>query len=101
MAYKNNGYARGKIITITFGIQNYTYNVTDSFEDPVNHIRYEALTDTQFARLSSREYELRRNAFVNYIYSLHEGLEEECPDLTLGSLIHDPISCPIDTEGRV
>ncbi|MBR4137846.1 MAG: hypothetical protein IKU05_05485 [Bacteroidales bacterium] len=101
MAYKNNGYARNKVLTITLGSQTYSYDITVSFEDPDNNVRYDDLTDTQFARLSNREYERRIAAFINYVNSLHDGLHDACPNLTLGSLVHDPVSCPIDAEGRV
>ena len=95
MAYINNGYARKKTLTVTYGSQTYTYRITDSFVDTANNVGYSALLDKDFARMSNRDYETRRRAFILYVYSLHSGLQEACPDLTLGSYEQNLSLCPI------
>jgi len=95
MAYINNGYARKKTLAVIYGSQTYTYSITGAFTDPDTSTSYTALSDTQFARLSARDYETRRRAFVRYVYSLHSGLEDACSDLTLGSYEQNLTLCPV------
>lgn len=93
MAYENTGYARKKTITITKGSAVNTYRITASFAH--NNTLYPSLTDDEFAKLSNSDYEARRTAFVNHLYSLHDGLQTDCPDLTINSVEHDTINCPL------
>lgn len=93
MAYENTGYVRKKTITITKGSAVYRHDITAQFS--YNNTLYQALTDDAFAKLSSADYETRRMAFVNHIYSLYEGLETDCPDLTINSVEYNSIMCPL------
>lgn len=93
MAYENTGYARKKTITITKGSAVNTYRITASFSH--NNTLYPSLTDDEFAKLSNSDYETRRTAFVNHLYSLHDGLEADCPDLTVGSVQYNTQLCPL------
>ena len=94
MAYINNGYARKKTLAVTYGSQTYTYRITDAFKGADN-VKYDALSDRDFARMSNGDYETRRRAFILYVYSLHSGLQEACTDLTLGSHEQNLALCPV------
>lgn len=93
MAYENTGYARNKTITITKGSAVNTHSITAPFTHGSKN--YPALTDDAFAKLSVSDYETRRTAFANHLYSLYEGLETDCPDLTVGSVTYNPQMCPL------
>ncbi len=93
MAYHNTGYARRKILTVTKGDYNQEYNICSGFT--VGGTSYLALSDDEFARLTDAQYEARRTAFITYVYSQEDGLQSDCPDLTLDSVIYDPVSCPL------
>lgn len=95
MAYANTGYARCKTLAITKGDASKPYRITDKFT--YQTAEYPALTDDEFAKLSESEYNRRRSAFISYMYATHEGLQSDCPDMTLGSLIYDVTLCPIQT----
>lgn len=96
MAYHNTGYARKKMLNVSKGDYSQQYNICSSFTEPgVGGATYVALSDDQFAKLSDSEYEARREAFIKYVYSLESGLEDDCPDLTQGSVVYDPVSCPL------
>lgn len=90
MAYSNTGYARCKTLTIVKGDESKSFKITDGFSS-----KYTALTDDQFAKMTDSAYEQRRTAFIDYIYSEYEGLEEDCPDLTINSCIYNVELCPI------
>lgn len=93
MAYENTGYARKKTITITKGSTVNTYSITASFS--YNKTLYPSLTDDEFAKLSNSDYEARLTAFVKHLYSLYEGLEADCPDLTIDTVTYEPQMCPL------
>ena len=100
MAYNYNGYARKKILTVRKGDNTPTsYNICASFTDPrTGGITYGALSNDAFARLSDSDYQLRREAFIAYVYSLEEGLDADCPDLESGSVVYDAVSCPLQVQ---
>ena len=50
------------------------------------------------ASLSDGEYEARLSDFCNYVYSEEDGLQTDCPDLTVGSVVYDPVSCPLPVQ---
>lgn len=93
MGYQNTGYARKKTLTITKGSTTTNYNITASFT--YGGATYPALTDDKFAKLSNADYEARRTAFIRYVYGLHSGLQTDCPDLTVGSVEYNTMSCPL------
>ena len=97
MAYKNTGYARNKTLTVTKGDYSQSYNITTGFTAP-NETVYKSLSDDEFAKLTTAEYERRRTDFIAYVCALEDGLSTDCPDLTTGSVIYDPASCPIVTS---
>lgn len=93
MAYINTGYARYKTLVITKGQTNASYEITASFT--YGATTYPELTNDQFALLSDSDYDARRTAFINYVYSQHDGLQSDCPDMTQGSVVYDVTLCPI------
>jgi hypothetical protein len=95
MAYQNTGYARNKTLTITKGIYEQSYTITDGFIDPSNSAEHEALTHQDFQRLTEEDYQIRLQAFIRYVYSLENGLQTDCPNLTSGSVVYDTVSCPV------
>lgn len=95
MAYQNTGYARNKTLTVTKGAYEQSYTITNSFTDPSDSTEYEALTNQAFQRLTETEYQIRLQAFIRYVYSLENGLQTDCPDLTRGSVEYNPTMCPI------
>ena len=95
MAYQNTGYARNTVLTVTKGEHEQSYDITNSFTDPSNSAEFEALTIQAFQRLSDEEYKLRLEAFIRHVYSLEDGLQADCPDLTQGSVEYNPTMCPI------
>lgn len=94
MAFQNTGYARNKTLTVTKGDYSHSYNITDGFTAPIGG-SYRAISNEAFARLTDGEYEQRRSDFIAYVCMLEEGLQSDCPDLTTGSVVYDPVSCPI------
>lgn len=94
MAYHYTGIARRKILTVTKGSYSQSYNICSSFT--INEKTYPALSDDEFARLSQGEYEARLDDFCDYVYDEEDGLQADCPDLTSGSTISDPVSCPVN-----
>lgn len=96
MAYHNTGYARRKILTVTKGAYNQEYNICSGFIDDGK--TYPPLSDDEFARLTNGEYEARLAAFCSYVYGQEDGLQADCPDLTQGSIVYDPVSCPLTVQ---
>ncbi len=92
--YQNTGYARNKTLTITRGaLYMQPYDIAAGFT--WGQTTYPSLSDEGFARLSDDEYERRLADFVQYVYSLEDGLQTDCPDLTIGSVVYDPEHCQI------
>jgi hypothetical protein len=100
MAYQNTGYARNKTLTVTKGEYERSYNITDSFTDPANSEEYGALSNQAFQRLNEEEYQIRLQAFIRYVYSLENGLQADCPDLTVGSVEYNPTMCPVPIQAE-
>lgn len=101
MAYHNTGYARRKILTVTKGDYNQEYNICAGFtgtSGATDPVQYPALSDDAFARLTDAEYNARLAAFCNYVYGQEDGLQADCPDLTQGSVVYDPVSCPLPVQ---
>lgn len=98
MAYQNTGYARNKTLIVTKGEYEQSYTITDAFTDPSNATDYDALTDQAFQRLTEAEYNIRLQAFIRHVYSQEDGLQTDCPDLTLGSVIYDPDHCQVPVQ---
>ena len=96
MAYQNTGYARRKILTVTKGDYSQEYNFCTGFT--YNGKAYPSLSDEEFARLNEGEYQARLADFCNYVYGEEDGLEADCPDLTQGSVVYDPVSCPLPIQ---
>ena len=101
MAYQNTGYARNRTLTVSKGSYEQSYNITDSFTDPSNSEEYEALTNQAFQRLTEEDYQIRLQAFIRYVYSLENGLQADCPDLTAGSVEYNPTMCPVPIQAEV
>ena len=98
MAYQNTGYARNKTLTVSKGDYEQSYDITGSFVDPANSETYQALTNSAFQRLTEAEYQIRLQAFVRHVYSLEDGLQADCPNLTQGSVEYNPTMCPVPAQ---
>lgn len=96
MAYHNTGYARRKKLTVTKGDYSHEYNICTGFT--YNNKVYPSLSDEEFARLTDGEYQARLTDFCNYVYGEEDGLQTDCPDLTVGSVVYDPVSCPLPVQ---
>lgn len=93
MAYVNNGWTRKKKLTLTKGTYTRTYVFTNKFVHAGK--TYQQISDTVFQQMPEADYEIRRAAFIAYVYSLEAGLESDCPDMTIGSTESNPFMCPI------
>lgn len=99
MAYINTGYARYAKLTITKG--DYTshprYDLRSGFT--YGNTIYPSLSDDGFAQLSDGDYERRRADFIAYVYSEEPGLQDDCPDMTQGSVEYDTELCKLPNLG--
>lgn len=98
MAYQNTGYARNTTLTVTKGDYSQSYNITEVFTDPTTSTSYGSLSLQEFQRLTEAEYQIRLQAFIRHVFSLEDGLENDCPNLAQGSVVYDPDSCPVPTQ---
>lgn len=96
MAYVNTGDARNKTLTVTKGTYSHDYDLCAGFTAPDSRV-YPSLSDDGFGQLSLSDYETRLRAFIEYVCSIETGLATDCPDMTIGSVIYDPVSCPLPT----
>jgi hypothetical protein len=94
MSYQNTGYTRKKVLTVTKGDHTANYDITVSFTPPGGKT-YGELTTAEFGQLTDTQYQTRLAAFCQYVYSLEDGLQADCPDLTLGSTGHNTNLCPL------
>jgi len=94
MAYVNTGDARNKTLTIIKGTYSHDYDLCAGFTAPDSTV-YPSLSDDGFGKLSRSDYEARLRAFIEYVCSIETGLATDCPDMTIGSVIYDPVSCPL------
>ncbi len=94
MAYVNTGDARNKTLTVIKGTYSHDYDLCTGFTGTGGTV-YPSLSDDGFAQLSERDYETRLREFIDYVYSQETGLATDCPDMTIGSVIYDPVSCPL------
>ena len=99
MAYINTGYARHKTLTVAKGTYSQSYDLCSGFT--WDSTTYPSLSDDGFAQLSDSDYERRRAAFIAYVYSLENGLLDDCPDLTQGSVEYDTVLCPLPNLGSL
>lgn len=93
MSYKNTGYARNKSLTVTKGSYSHTYDITYGFTHAGK--TYQSLSDQGFAQLAQDEYEKRLQDFVDYVYSLEQGLSTDCPDLIQDAQEYNTTLCPV------
>lgn len=91
--YRNTGTARMKTLTITRGDNSNVYDITESFS--YGDTEYGTVTDEEFAQMTENAYLTRLEAFVQWVYSLNDGLSADCPDLTTGAYVYDESVCPL------
>lgn len=96
MAYVNTGYTRRKKLTVTKGSYTKSYYIANGFS--YNGTVYYSLSDDGFARLTNAEYDARLRAFISYVYLQENGLQTDCPDMTLGSTNYDTVMCPLPNQ---
>ena len=97
MAYINTGYARYAILTVTKGAYSQLYDMRSGFI--YGGTTYPSLSDDGFAQLSDGDYERRRADFIAYVYSEEPGLQDDCPDMTQGSVEYDTELCKLPNMG--
>lgn len=91
--YTNTGYARYKTLTVTKGTYTQDYDMCAGFT--IHGTTHLSLSDDGFAQLSDADYEQRLADFIDYVYSLEEGLATDCPDMADGSVEYNTTTCPI------
>lgn len=91
--YVNDGKARMTTLTIYRGSDSSVYNFLQSFI--YDGFTYPQITTTDLEMMSDINYQNRLNAFVNYVYSLHSGLDTDCPNLKNGAETYNTILCPL------
>ena len=96
MSYVNTGYARNKTLTVTKGSYSHDYDLSAGFTSTGGTV-YPSLSDDGFAQLSDTDYETRLREFIDYVCSLEAGLSTDCPNMELGNVVYDPVSCPLPT----
>lgn len=99
MAYINTGYARNKTLTVTKGLYSQEYDLCTGFTPVGAEKPYPSISDEGLATLSDEAYERRLLDFIQYVYSLEAGLQTDCPDMTVGSVVYDTVLCPLSTSG--
>jgi hypothetical protein len=72
------------------------YNILSAFTDPVSSINYAAITSTDYARLTSTQFNARLAAFVNYVKSLHAGIENDIASLSSGCYVAESPTCVVN-----
>lgn len=91
--YSNTGYARMKNLTITRGSDSSTYSFLAQFS--YNGTTYQSITDEQLQKMTRPTYLNRLQSFVYYIYSINDGLQTDCPDMTQGAELYNVDWCPL------
>ncbi len=100
MSYYTTGQARNKTLTVTKGETQTAYDLCASFTDPTDAtVTWPQLTDDEFRRLGTEEFEARLAAFCEHVYGLPEnaGLRADCPNLAQGCVVWNPRMCPLPT----
>lgn len=97
MAYINTGYARNKTLTVTKGLYSQKYDLCTGFTPVGAEKPYPSISDEGLATLSDEAYERRLLDFIQYVYSLEAGLQTDCPDMTVGSVVYDTVLCPLSS----
>lgn len=86
-----------KVLTVTKGGHTMSYDITAGFTDAQGN-NVPQLTDEDFAELDEETYYYLKLQFIEYVCSQEDGLAEDCPDLTTGSEVFDPVSCPLTLQ---
>lgn len=97
MAYVNTGYARNKTLTVTKGSYTHDYDLCAGFV--YDGRTFPSISDDGLAQFSDAGYQTRLSAFIGYVYSLEPGLETDCPNIDVGGVIYDTVSCPLPGTG--
>ncbi|WP_373828811.1 hypothetical protein [Bacteroides heparinolyticus] len=93
MSYVNTGWARRKTLTVTKGAYTKSYAITSGFI--YAGTVYQSITNDAFAKMTDSEYDTRLMAFISYVYSKENGLQSDCPDMTMGSVVYNTSLCPL------
>lgn len=93
MSYVNNGYSRRRYLTITKGSYTKQYDFLSSFVD--NGTNYGSISITTLKYMNDADYETRLRAFARYVYSQESGLQDDCPDISIGSSVYNTTLCPL------
>lgn len=93
MSYVNTGWTRRKILTVTKGSYTKSYVITTGFI--YAGTTYQSITVAAFAKMTDAEYDTRLRAFISYVYLQESGLQNDCPDMTIGSTAYNTSLCPL------
>ena len=75
MPYIFNGTKRAKTFTVTKYVNNVAESpVTYVITNVIPNTSYGAITNDTYQKLTEQNFILRRDAFINYIYSLNLGI---------------------------
>ncbi|WP_373828812.1 hypothetical protein [Bacteroides heparinolyticus] len=94
----NTGKKRARFVTITpTGGTPKNHGIENAFTDPATGTSYPLLGfgKINLSNLNATDYAARLDAFANYVYSQHQGLQANCPNLTTGAELTDTAMCPI------
>lgn len=85
-----------KKLTLTKGEYSQDYYITAAFHNPHDNTDLPAITDNELALMEDEDFDARLEAFLHYVvYSEDERLIADCPDLANGSVVWDPVTCPV------
>lgn len=95
----NTGKKRARFLVITpttAGTQR-THGIENAFTDPATGTSYPLLGfgKINLSNLNATDYAARLDAFANYVYSQHQGLQASCPNLKTGAELTDTAMCPV------
>ena len=100
----NTGKKRARFVTITpTGGTPQSHGIEAAFTDPQSGTSYPNISGKGKVNLSNMQdaaYTARLNAFANYVYSLHSGLQASCPNLTTNAELTDTAMCPIGKTNK-
>ena len=88
-----------KTLTVTKGSYSHSYDLCAGFTPPGAERALPSISDDGFAQLTDGAYEIRRSQFISYVYSLEDGLQNDCPDMTAGSVEYNTVLCPLSAKG--
>ena len=100
MAYVNTGYARNKTLTVTKGLYSRSYDLCSEITPVEGGRVFPSISDDGLSKLSKDNYNQRLEEFIRYVYSLESGLQSDCPNMSVGSVVYNTTLCPIPASDK-